>query len=129
MKLGIIGFGNHVEKNIINVLLNIKTIKIDCFHIRSNNIGIKISKKYNIRFFNNIKDFLDQDIDITYIACPPEEHEKYIRLALKKKKHVICEKPMTLNYNKNIKLYDLALINKKFYLKFVNINFIIILKK
>ena len=36
-------------------------------------------------------------VDAVYIAAPHEMHTEYIRIALNKGKHVLCEKPMGLN--------------------------------
>ena len=36
-------------------------------------------------------------VDAVYIAAPHEMHTEYIRIALDKGKHVLCEKPMGLN--------------------------------
>lgn len=36
-------------------------------------------------------------VDAVYIAAPHEMHTEYIRMALDKGKHVLCEKPMGLN--------------------------------
>lgn len=114
MNLGIIGFGKHVEKNIINTLTNIKLIKLIFFFARKKNVSDIIAKKYSLKKINNINTFFDQDFDILYIACPPKKHEYYIELGLKNNKHVICEKPITLNHETNIKLYKIAHLKKNF---------------
>ena len=39
----------------------------------------------------------DADIDIIYVASPHHLHKEHSLLALRAGKHVLCEKPMTLN--------------------------------
>lgn len=39
----------------------------------------------------------DADIDIVYVASPHHLHKEHSLLALRAGKHVLCEKPMTLN--------------------------------
>lgn len=46
--------------------------------------------------------------DAIYIASPHETHYVYIMEALKNKKHVLCEKPMTLNRQEAQKAYECA---------------------
>ena len=51
--------------------------------------------------------FLDE-VEAIYIASPNETHYEYARAALMKKKHVLCEKPMTFTREKAMELYQLA---------------------
>ena len=114
MNLAIIGFGKHVEEKIIDTLRNIKLIKLVCYFNRKKNANNRLTKKYSLKKISNLNTFFDQNFDILYIACPPQNHEYYIELGLKNNKHVICEKPITLNHEINIKLYKIAHIKKKF---------------
>ena len=41
--------------------------------------------------------FADENIDIVYIATPHNRHIEYILKAAKSKKHILCEKAITLN--------------------------------
>jgi len=47
-------------------------------------------------------------IDAVYIATPHDTHAKYIRESLEAGKHVLCEKPMSLNSEDALSLYELA---------------------
>lgn len=57
------------------------------------------AKKYNIhKVYENISDiFTDENVDIIYIATPHNSHSQYLNEALRKGKHVLCEKAITLN--------------------------------
>lgn len=46
--------------------------------------------------------------DAVYIATPHETHSEYIRKALNKGKHVLCEKPMCLSADETLELFELA---------------------
>ena len=48
------------------------------------------------------------DIDIVYIATPPYLHFEQSMQGLKAGKHVICEKPVSFNYEDSIKLKSVA---------------------
>ncbi len=51
--------------------------------------------------------FLDK-VDAVYIASPHQTHYEYAKLALKKGKHVLCEKPMAFTKAESVELYELA---------------------
>lgn len=48
------------------------------------------------------------DVDVVYVATPHPFHAEYVRRALMAKKHVLCEKPMALNFEEAKELYALA---------------------
>ena len=75
--------------------------------------AVAFSEKYNIeKVYENIDDlFLDENVDIVYIATPHNKHIEYILKALENGKHVLCEKAITLNSDELNKAVDLA--NKK----------------
>lgn len=47
-------------------------------------------------------------VDAVYIAAPHETHQEYIRMALDKGRHVLCEKPMGLNKSDITELLSIA---------------------
>ena len=52
-------------------------------------------------------EFLEK-VDAVYIASTHETHYKYAKVALKKGKHVLCEKPLAFTKKESIELYNLA---------------------
>src|SRR6476620_9652318 len=50
---------------------------------------------YNYQTFDSIKN--NPDIDIVYVVLPNSMHAEYVIRAAKAGKHVICEKPMSMN--------------------------------
>lgn len=65
---------------------------------------------YDIKnVYDNYKELLeDPSIDIVYIATPHTTHYELSQAALRANKHVLCEKPLTLNQQQSQKLYSLA---------------------
>ncbi len=59
----------------------------------------EFAEKYGIEKVYNSADelFADKDIDIVYIAVPHNRHIEYILKAAENKKHILCEKAITLN--------------------------------
>ena len=58
------------------------------------------AKKYGIAKVYGSADelFADENADIVYIATPHNRHIEYILKAAESKKHILCEKAITLNY-------------------------------
>jgi aryl-alcohol dehydrogenase-like predicted oxidoreductase/predicted dehydrogenase len=69
----------------------------------------QFSKKFNIQAHSNINSLLSSnDIDAVYIATPHNSHFEYAFQAIKNKKHVLCEKPITINHIESMVLFGLA---------------------
>lgn len=70
----------------------------------------KIQEDYNIKKgYNNFKDLLsDSSIDIINICTPSGIHPEMVIESIKSGKHVLCEKPLSLNYKEGKKAVDLA---------------------
>ena len=75
--------------------------------------AVGFAEKYNIeKVYEKVDDlFIDENVDIVYIATPHNKHIEYILKALENNKHVLCEKAITLNSQELNKAVDLA--NKK----------------
>ena len=75
----------------------------------------KFSSIYpSVKFTNKFEDILkDTNVDLVVIATPLSTHFRLAEKALKAKKHVLLEKPMTQNSNEAIKLVRLAKRNNK----------------
>lgn len=58
--------------------------------------------------------YLDEDVDIVYIANINDQHATEIRNALLNSKHVLCEKPFVLDPSEVIELFELAQKQGKF---------------
>ena len=50
----------------------------------------------------------DPDVDVVYVASPHALHDEHTMLALEAGKHVLCEKPMTLEAATTQELFDAA---------------------
>ena len=59
--------------------------------------GRELAQKYGCAFFADAQTMLEQcDMDIVDICVPTFLHKQNILLAAKHKKHIVCEKPVTL---------------------------------
>ena len=98
----IIGYGNHVIKNILPAISRCNAINVEYIIVRDKE-RFKECPDYNLmRELNG--DFVISS-DWVYIATPISTHFSYARKMLMLGKNVICEKPITESYN-NSKLLD-----------------------
>ena len=67
------------------------------------------ASKFDIDGCHQLNDFISsKEIDAVYIATPHSEHFIYALEAIKNGKHVLCEKPLTMNAYESMILLDLA---------------------
>jgi len=108
IKLGIVGTGRIAKrfKKEAEHVLNIQINSVMSPNIKSVETFIKDT---NIVYgFDNLEDFLKSDIDAVYIASPHEYHYEQSKASLLAGKHVLCEKPATLNINRLKELINIA---------------------
>ncbi len=72
--------------------------------------GVAFAQKYGIeKVYEEIDDvFEDPEVDIIYISTPHNTHINFLRKALAKGKHVLCEKSITLNSEELAEAIQLA---------------------
>lgn len=70
-----------------------------CICGRTKSNAVVFAKKYGIeRVYNSADEvFADENVDIVYIATPHNRHIEHIIKAANSKKHILCEKAITLN--------------------------------
>ncbi|MFX1326550.1 MAG: Gfo/Idh/MocA family protein [Promethearchaeota archaeon] len=57
-------------------------------------LGRSMAKKYKMKYYNNLNEFLNSEIDAVIVMVPHYLHEQYVIAAAEAGKHVLCEKPM-----------------------------------
>jgi len=107
MDIGIIGFGymgkwhyNKLRKNSI----------VNDIHIYDIDMNIKITaQQYDVIICDDLELIMSNKlINTIIIATPNDSHAFYIEMALQNNKNVICEKPVTLNFDTLVKLEQLS---------------------
>lgn len=101
LKLGIVGSSPIIGKFIR-----------ECHHVN----GIEVTGIYSqnlsdleddLFITQNYEELLEQ-VDAVYVVSLPDLHYEHIKLALKKRKHVLCEAPITLTKIQNNELFEMA---------------------
>ena len=114
VKWGIIGTGS-IASSFAHSIKNSRNANLISVYGRSNSKLSDFSKKFNLKGFNSLDQFLSsKDIDAIYIATPHSSHFLYSYEAIKNKKHVLCEKPIALNSSESMVLVYEARKNKVF---------------
>ncbi len=113
MRMGIAGAGM-IVKDLFNFIHDVEGIELEAIAStpRSLKKVTQIAQEQGIKKVYSCYDELltDDAIEVLYIASPNHLHYDMCKKALKKGKHVICEKPFTSNYNE---MKELAKLSKR----------------
>ena len=108
IKWGIIGSGNIADAFAHSVKYCQDSDLVSVFG-RNEEAVKQFSSKFTIRSYTNLDSFFTSDeIDAVYIATPHSSHFTYSLEAIKNNKHILCEKPLTMNYLESMTLLSLA---------------------
>ena len=107
IRLGIIGTGR-IARRFVPEAKFVSGINVESVFNPHIDSAKEFVHEYQLnKFYDDLEKFWD-DIDAVYIASPHETHFKYIKEALRHKKHVLCEKPMVLSGKEAEELFALA---------------------
>ncbi|SET34884.1 Predicted dehydrogenase [Natronincola peptidivorans] len=108
LKLGVLGVSDHFVKRIILPLS--KSNKVELYGVASRTAekAKAASEKWGIpKHYSSYEDLLnDEVIDAVYIPLPNHEHLKWIKKSADAKKHIICEKPLTMNVEEALEVIN-----------------------
>ncbi len=99
MKIGVLGVSGHFLKRIVLPLLQSETVEIHGLASRNRNRAKETALKYGFPMHYGSYDELinDKDINTVFIPLPNHLHKEWIFKCLDAEKHVLCEKPLTMN--------------------------------
>ncbi|MDI9519672.1 MAG: Gfo/Idh/MocA family oxidoreductase [Bacillota bacterium] len=111
LKLGIIGCGgiaNNKHLPSIQTIGNADVVAFcDIIEERAQETAEKFGTK-DAKVFTDYKDLLKLDLDAVYVCTPNRSHSFITVDALHSGKHVMCEKPMAINYEEALKMVKAA---------------------
>lgn len=111
MKLGILGAGKIVT-DFLSMVHDIPAIELTALlsSKRSYEKNQDVAADHGIKaVYTDYDDLLASDVDTVYVALPNHLHFDFAKKALEADKHVICEKPFTLNLGQLEELEAIAL--------------------
>lgn len=107
IRLGIIGTGR-IAKRFVPEAKYVSGINVESVYNPHVESAMTFAQKYELsKYFDDLEEFWET-VDAVYIASPHETHFEYAKEALLHKKHVLCEKPMTLSAEQAKCLFELA---------------------
>ena len=118
VKWGIIGCGKIAHKFVSDLKL-VEDAKLYAVASRNLEKGIKFAQKHNaINAYGSYNElFLDKNIDIVYIATPHSSHAELSIKAMEHGKHVLCEKPLALNYKEATTMIETSRRTNRFFME------------
>lgn len=94
LRIGMIGTGR-IARRFIKEARLVSGVNVQGVYNPHKESASRFAKKWNLNKYETKEDFYE-DVDAVYIASPHQTHYSYIKEALERNKHVLCEKPMVL---------------------------------
>ena len=108
---GIVGCGRIANRFMVESRF-VSGIVFDAVCNPERTLAEDFAKKHSIKDVFSDFDMMLGEVDVVYVATPHPFHADYVRRALKARKHVLCEKPLTLNFQEAEELYKVAESNE-----------------
>lgn len=94
IRVGVIGIGN-MGKHHARIYHEHDDVELAAISDIDENLGMKLSKQYNCKYYNNYVDLLkDKEISAVSIVVPTKLHKKVALDAIRYKKNILLEKPI-----------------------------------
>jgi predicted dehydrogenase len=118
IKWGIIGCGKIAGKFATDLAL-IKDAELTAVASRDLQKAKNFQSEHRAKkSYGNYKDLLnDEEIDIVYIATPHSSHAKWSIEAMEQDKHVLCEKPLSINKTEAEEIIAVSKRTGKFFME------------
>lgn len=111
LQFGIIGCGRIVQRVHLPAWRAIKHVRLIAICDSSHSALQAVSAQYpKVRKYSDVDSFLAgaSDLDFVVLATPGDSHFAIGEKILRSKRHLLCEKPLTLNAREAQHLYDVA---------------------
>jgi predicted dehydrogenase len=118
IKWGIIGCGKIAHKFVGDLAL-IDDAVLTAVASRSIEKADEFAQKHMAKkaFGSYDELFLDPEVDIVYIATPHHLHAELSIKAMENNKHVLCEKPLSINHKEAISIVETSKRTKRFFME------------
>ena len=109
LRLGIIGTG-FITDTLCEAAGLVEGVEISAVYSRKVDTGCAYAQKHGIKsYFTSLADMLDGDaVDAVYVASPTVCHYEHTLMAARAKKHILCEKSMSVSQEKTEEMIKVA---------------------
>lgn len=98
VRWGIISPGVHMDTKIVPAMNSVKDTEIVAVFSRSQERAEDFASRHAIPgAFDSIQEFGKQEMDAVFVASPNGSHAEYTTIMAESGKHVLCEKPMSID--------------------------------
>ena len=111
IKAGIIGCGGIANNKHLPAIRKVDRMEMVAFCDIIRERAEKVAAEYGApgaRVYTDYKELLAEELDVVYVCTPNRSHSFITVDALHSGKHVMCEKPMAINYTEGKKMLDAA---------------------
>lgn len=117
VRWGIIGLGRIAHK-FVEGLQSVENAELAGVASSNKARASKFAKQYGCKAYDSYEALAQSDeIDVIYIASFNTQHFEHSMLCLSNKKHVLCEKPLTLSSQESKHLFDFAASQHVFFME------------
>lgn len=107
LKIGVIGAGKMGQFHILKAVSNKEIELIGFYDVNEKTVSTVQKKHPNIKYFSTTKELL-KAVDAVIIASPSPYHYEHATEALLSDVHVLCEKPLTTDYETSKRIIEIA---------------------
>jgi predicted dehydrogenase len=98
LSIGILGAGGIAERAMVEPSHDVDGVRVEAIGARDPERARAFAERLDLPKHGDYETILgDPDIDLVYLALPPITHAEWAVRALEAGKHVLCEKPLSVN--------------------------------
>ncbi|MGQ9620820.1 MAG: Gfo/Idh/MocA family protein [Bacteroidales bacterium] len=109
IKWGVIGSGGIARRRTIpeGIIPSENAILVSVYDINKE-VNDKVAEDFGAIPAGSIPELLDSGIDAVYIGSPVNKHLEHVILCARSRKHILCEKPLGLDYEEACKIAEIC---------------------
>lgn len=98
-RIGVLGVANHFIQRVVNPIQKSDKVEVYAIASRDVNKAHDAAKKWGIPvYYGSYEELLsDKNVEGVYIPLPNHMHAQWIKKCADAGKHILCEKPLTMN--------------------------------